>query len=147
MHAHVGAHAARHELALRPAAGELELLVAAEFARKRQLVLAGDLAVAAALGGLDGVPQLAAVEPALGRVAGQQHLAAHDAALALVVVLEAGAPVAYALGGAVGGRGRGRAALPARYDLAAHVVACHRAVASFPSAARNNSMLLYIAFP
>ena len=63
------------------------------------------------------------------------------------LVLEAGAPVAYALGGAVGGRGRGRAALPARYDLAAHVVACHRADASFPSAARNNSMLLYIAFP
>lgn len=92
------------------------------------LVLAG--AVGDGLVLLDRVPQLGTVAVWLRSVAGDHHHLAHDALLARVAVLDAGTPVQDALGGAVRRGGRGRASLPARYDLAAEMLACHRA-ASF----------------
>lgn len=125
VHAEVGAHAAADELALGPGSGELPLVVAGELSRQGGVELAGELGVRAALGLLDRVPELGAVAVELGRVARQQHLAAHDALLARVVVLDAGAPVEDTLGGAVGcGGGRG-APGAAPDDLGAEVVVRH----------------------
>jgi hypothetical protein len=97
--------------------GECFALRSRQLGGERDLKFPSDGRVLAALGRLRMVPELFAVARPRGRGVWQDELAMFDAAPARVVVQLAGALVANALGGAIGGGGRGGAALRAADGL------------------------------
>ena len=81
MHVKIGNHTLIHELRSREVAGERDALCLTHLARNGELYLPGQLRIFPNLDRLDGVPELFAVRPYVGRVLRQQHFGMHDATL------------------------------------------------------------------
>ena len=93
-----------------------------EFTRQGDFQLAGELGIAAALGGLDGVPQGGAVSPGFRGTGGEEDGAMHDALFAGVILPPAEMMVAEPLSGAIGGGGDDAAALASGENLDAKMI-------------------------
>ena len=101
------------------------LLVEAEFVRKRDVEGAGELAVLALFGFLDGVPELGAIAHPVGSVGGCQNIGVDDAEMPPEVEAPAEALVVHKLARAVCRRGDGALASAPGDDLGGEVVLRH----------------------
>ena len=103
MHIEIGDHAPVDELAPHEVARQFDALRLAQFARKRELHLAGKLRILADLERLDIVPQPFAVAPGFRRILRQHHLGMDDAALGGEIMVTFDPLVAQPRSRAVGG--------------------------------------------
>lgn len=138
----VGCHAAGDELLLDVVAQQGELLVRVELEGQREFDRAGELGVAAGLGGFDGVPELQAVVGPVGRACGGEDLAVLDAGLAGVVEGDTGALLLEALAGAVGRGGHGAVAALAGDDLGGEVIDRNGGGSDFADVAQRRTSAL-----
>ena len=123
--AEVRDHALGDEFALDEVAEQRDLFGAGELDGQADFDLARDLGILALLRGLDRVPQALAVEYPVGCAIGREDFGVLDAALAAVVVGDAGSLFVEQRSRAVGRGGDGALAFGPLHDLCAQMINRH----------------------
>lgn len=134
----VGDHALGDKFPFDEIPRQFDALAFVQFARNRELDLAGELGVLAFLGGFDRVPKRFTFPERIGNALGRYHLGMNDAALAHEIVMAIETPVIEPRGRAIGGRGERARSVGAGNNLRGKMIDRHAGRFTLRNARRHD---------